>query len=346
MTTTLTTLLAYAKQMRASDLHLSSGEAPRLRIDGVISPIKTAALTHDDIMRLLVEAMDKEQLDELVAQKELDFSFEMVGLCRFRANVFYQSRGVAAVFRLIANQLPHIDELGFGDTLKHLCQLNQGLILITGATGSGKSTTLAAMIDHMNKHRPIHILTIEDPIEFVHTSKTALINQRELRKDTHDFERALTSAMREDPDVILIGELRDLASIRLALRAAETGHLVLATLHTNSATKAIDRIVDVFDAHEKHLIRTMFSESLQAIIAQTLVPKIGGGRVAAFEIMTATPAIRNLIRENKVAQMYSAIQTGASDGMISLDTSLRQLLTQGLIDRQTAAAFAKEPERF
>ncbi|WII95750.1 type IV pilus twitching motility protein PilT [Moraxella haemolytica] len=345
MITTLADLLCYAKQMHASDLHLSAGEKPRLRIDGDIMPIQTAVLSHDDIMRLLSEIINKKQLDELTQQKELDFSFEIVGLCRFRANAFYQSRGISAVFRLIIDQIPHIDDLDPSNTFKKLCQLNQGLILITGATGSGKSTTLAAMIDYMNQHRPIHILTIEDPIEFIHTSKIALINQREIKKDTHDFEQALTSAMREDPDVILIGELRDLSSIRLALRAAETGHLVLATLHTNNAPKAIDRIIDVFDAHEKNLIRSMISESLQAVISQTLIPKINGGRVAAFEIMMATPAIRNLIRENKVAQMRSAIQTGMSDGMMSFDGSLRQLLNQGLIDRQTALSFANEPER-
>lgn len=235
-----------------------------------------------------------------------------------------------------------MSSLNLGDTFKRLCALRQGLILVTGATGSGKSTTLAAMIDHINETRAAHILTIEDPIEFIHHSKRSLINQREVHRDTHSFDHALKSALREDPDVILIGELRDLESIRLALRAAETGHLVLSTLHTNSATKAIDRIIDVFDSHEKNMIRAMLSESLQAIIAQTLIPKVNGGRIAAHEIMIATPAIRNLIRDNKTAQMRSAIQTGAVDGMVSLEHSLRHLIEHGLINIDAAKAIAKD----
>lgn len=340
--TTLSALLAYAKQSNASDVHLSAGESVRLRIDGKISTINTPPLDNDTISKLLKEIMSDAQFEQLSANLELDFAFEIDGLSRFRANVFHQHRGLAAVFRLIPSTIHSIDELNLGDIFKKLCQLNQGLILVTGATGSGKSTTLAAMIDHINQTRPVHILTIEDPIEFLHNSKTALINQREIHRDSQSFDHALKSAMREDPDVILIGELRDLESIRLALRAAETGHLVLATLHTNSATKTIDRIIDVFDAHEKHMIRTMLSESLQAVISQTLLPKIGGGRVAAFEIMTATPAIRNLIRENKVAQMSSAIQTGATHGMISLENSLKNLVNQGIILNETANAIIQD----
>lgn len=339
-------LLAYAKQNNASDVHLSAGESVRLRIDGQMHAIGTPPLSDDAVRHLIKGVMSDAQYAKLTSQKELDFSFEIDGLCRLRANIFHQNRGISAAFRLIRDDIMSLDMLNAGDTLKDFCQLNQGLILVTGATGSGKSTTLAAMIDHINRTRALHILTLEDPIEVIHTSKHALINQREIHRDTHDFESALRAAMREDPDVILIGELRDLPSIRLALRAAETGHLVLATLHTNSAAKAIDRIIDVFDAHEKNMIRTMLSESLQAVIAQTLVPKIGGGRVAAFEIMTATSAVRNLIRENKVAQMYSAIQTGSADGMVSLDASLRQLAQAGIISAQTAKSLAKHPENF
>lgn len=345
-TLNLHALLAYAKQMNASDVHLSAGEAVRLRIDGKMTAIETAPLDDADVKHLIKSIVDDEDFDEILTNKQKDFCFQIKGLCRFRANVFQQNRGLSAVFRLIPNQLLNLDELKSGDTLKRICQLTHGLVLVTGATGSGKSTTLSSMIDHINSTRAVHILTIEDPIEFMHTSKTALINQREIHRDAHSFDDALHAAMREDPDVILIGELRDLTSIRLALRAAETGHLVLATLHTNSAAKAIDRIIDVFDSHEKNMIRTMLSESLQAVIAQTLLPKIGGGRIAAFEIMIATPAIANLIRENKVAQMYSAIQTGAASGMISLDGSLKQLIEQGLITTDTARLTAKEPTNF
>lgn len=340
-TLTLSTLLAYAIQSNASDLHLSTGNTPYLRIDGNISPIDTLPLSHDDIITMLNTHMTDNQLTQLKEHKEVDFSFEIKELSRFRANVFFQRRGVAAVFRIIPNKILSLSALNLGDIFRQLCTLTQGLILITGTTGSGKSTTLAAMIDHINQTRAVHILTIEDPIEFIHQSRCALINQREVYHDTHSFDNALRSALREDPDVILIGELRDLQSIRLALRAAETGHLVLATLHTSSAVKSIDRIIDVFDAHEKNMVRAMLCESLQAIIAQNLLPKIGGGRVAAHEIMIATPAIKNLIRENKTAQMLSVIQTGVLDGMVSLDNSLKNLIEQGFIDNDTAKTFSK-----
>lgn len=342
---TLHALFAYAKQKNASDIHLSAGDVVRLRIDGEITPIGTP-IGDDGVKNLIKSVMSDEQYDQFLADKDLDFSFEIDGLCRFRANVFQQHRGASATFRLINDRIFDLNELGAGDVFKKFCQLKQGLVLVTGATGSGKSTTLSAMIDHINTTRAVHILTLEDPIEFIHTPKLALINQREIHRDTHDFHGALRAAMREDPDVILIGELRDLQSIRLALRAAETGHLVLATLHTNSAAKAIDRIIDVFDSHEKSMIRTMLSESLQAVISQTLMPKVGGGRIAAFEIMVATTAIRHLIRENKVAQIYSAIQMGTSESMISLDASLQQLLKEGLITVQTAKMIAKNPDSF
>lgn len=339
---TLSTLLAYAIQSGASDLHLSTGETPYLRIDGSMTSVSMLPLSHDDIIAMLGVHMSDDQLEQLAEHKEIDFSFEIRELSRFRANIFFQNRGVAAVFRIIPSQIPTMSSLSLGDTFKQLCALRQGLILVTGATGSGKSTTLAAMIDHINETRAAHILTIEDPIEFIHHSKCSLINQREVHRDTHSFDHALKSALREDPDVILIGELRDLKSIRLALRAAETGHLVLSTLHTNSATKAIDRIIDVFDSHEKNMVRAMLSESLQAIIAQTLIPKVNGGRIAAHEIMIATPAIRNLIRENKTAQMRSTIQTGAVDGMVSLEHSLRHLIEHGLINIDAAKAITKD----
>ncbi|MFL1731475.1 type IV pilus twitching motility protein PilT [Moraxella oculi] len=342
---TLHALFAYAKQKNASDIHLSAGDVVRLRIDGEITPIGTP-IGDDGVKNLIKSVMSDEQYDQFLADKDLDFSFEIDGLCRFRANVFQQHRGASATFRLINDRIFDLNELRAGDAFKKFCQLKQGLVLVTGATGSGKSTTLSAMIDHINTTRAVHILTLEDPIEFIHTPKLALINQREIHRDTHDFHGALRAAMREDPDVILIGELRDLQSIRLALRAAETGHLVLATLHTNSAAKAIDRIIDVFDSHEKSMIRTMLSESLQAVISQTLMPKVGGGRIAAFEIMVATTAIRHLIRENKVAQIYSAIQMGTSESMISLDASLQQLLKEGLITVQTAKMIAKNPDSF
>lgn len=258
-------------------------------------------------------------------EHEADFSCEVPTLGRFRVNAFEQQRGAGAVLRTIASNVPSIESLGLGEVFKQLCDLPRGLVLVTGATGSGKTTTLAAMIDHLNSTRPLHILTLEDPIEFIHRPKCSLINQRQVHRDTHSVDAALRSALREDPDVIMLGEMRDLDTIRLALTAAETGHLVLATLHTPSAAKTIDRVVDVFAAEEKSMVRTMLSESLQAVVCQTLVKKKGGGRVAAHEIMLGTPAIRNLIRENKVAQMASAIQTGAAVGMQTLEMSLKRL---------------------
>ena len=342
----ITELLAFAVQQNASDLHVTAGMPPLIRVDGDVRRIKLPAMDHKEVHSLVYEIMNDKQRKEYEENLEVDFSFEVPGLARFRVNAFNQNRGAAAVFRTIPSKVLSMEELGMGGVFRDLSEKNRGLVLVTGPTGSGKSTTLAAMIDYINETRADHILTIEDPIEFVHDSKKSLINQREVHRDTHGFANALRSALREDPDIILVGEMRDLETIRLALTAAETGHLVFGTLHTTSAAKTIDRIIDVFPAAEKAMVRSMLSESLQGVIAQTLLKKSGGGRVAAHEIMIGTPAIRNLIREDKVAQMYSAIQTGASFGMKTLDQSLGELLQKGLIGREAAREKAQNPTAF
>ena len=324
-------LLAFSAGHGASDLHLSAGVVPMLRVDGEMQRSGLPVLAPDQVRALVHSVMTQAQRSEFETGREADFSCEVAGLGRFRVNAFEQQRGAGAVFRSIAQAIPSLESLGLGEVFRRICHLSHGLVLVTGATGSGKSTTLAAMIDHLNSTRQQHILSIEDPIEFIHDPRQSLINQREVHRDTHSFAAALRSALREDPDVIMLGEMRDLETIRLALTAAETGHLVLATLHTSSATRTIDRVVDVFPAEEKAMVRTMLSESLQAVISQTLVKKVGGGRVAAHEIMLATPAIRNLIRENKVAQMVSVIQTGAAVGMQTLEMSLKRLRGAGVI---------------
>ena len=324
-------LLAFSAGHGASDLHLSAGVVPMLRVDGEMQRSGLPVLAPDQVRALVHSVMTQAQRSEFETGREADFSCEVAGLGRFRVNAFEQQRGAGAVFRSIAQAIPSLESLGLGEVFRRICHLSHGLVLVTGATGSGKSTTLAAMIDHLNSTRQHHILSIEDPIEFIHEPRQSLINQREVHRDTHSFAAALRSALREDPDVIMLGEMRDLETIRLALTAAETGHLVLATLHTSSATRTIDRVVDVFPAEEKAMVRSMLSESLQAVISQTLVKKVGGGRVAAHEIMLATPAIRNLIRENKVAQMVSAIQTGAAVGMQTLEMSLKRLRGAGVI---------------
>ena len=324
-------LLAFSAGHGASDLHLSAGVVPMLRVDGEMQRSGLPVLAPDQVRALVHSVMTQAQRSEFETGREADFSCEVAGLGRFRVNAFEQQRGAGAVFRSIAQAIPSLESLGLGEVFRRICHLSHGLVLVTGATGSGKSTTLAAMIDHLNSTRQKHILTIEDPIEVIHEPRQSLINQREVHRHTHSFAAALRSALREDPDVIMLGEMRDLETIRLALTAAETGHLVLATLHTSSATRTIDRVVDVFPAEEKAMVRTMLSESLQAVISQTLVKKVGGGRVAAHEIMLATPAIRNLIRENKVAQMVSAIQTGAAVGMQTLEMSLKRLRGAGII---------------
>lgn len=342
----ITELLAFSVQNRASDLHLSAGIPPMIRVDGEVRRINLPAMDHSEVHSLIYDIMNDKQRRDYEEKLETDFSFEVPNLARFRVNVFNQNRGAGAVFRTIPSQVLTLEELGLGKIFRDICEYPRGLVLVTGPTGSGKSTTLAAMLDYINNHRYDHILTVEDPIEFVHEPKKCLINQREVHRDTLGFNEALRSALREDPDIILVGEMRDLETIRLALTAAETGHLVFGTLHTTSAAKTIDRIIDVFPAEEKDMVRTMLSESLQAVISQTLLKKESGGRVAAHEIMIGIPAIRNLIREGKVAQMYSSIQTGATHGMTTLDQSLKQLLAKGIINLPTARAVAKSPESF
>ena len=342
----ITEMLAFCVKQNASDLHLSSGLPPMIRVDGDVRRINLPALTQSEAHSLVYEIMNDQQRKEYEEKLETDFSFEVPGIARFRVNAFNQNRGSAAVFRTIPSKVLTMEDLGQGAVFREIAAIPRGLVLVTGPTGSGKSTTLAAMIDYINDNRYEHILTIEDPIEFVHESKKCLVNQREVHRDTHGFNEALRSALREDPDVILVGELRDLETIRLALTAAETGHIVFGTLHTSSAAKTIDRIIDVFPSDEKSMVRSMLSESLRAVISQTLLKKNGGGRVAAHEIMIATPAIRNLIREDKIAQMYSAIQTGGSLGMQTLDQCLTELLKSGMITRQAAQEKAKIPESF
>ncbi|MFZ3194189.1 MAG: type IV pilus twitching motility protein PilT [Moraxellaceae bacterium] len=342
----ITELLAFSAKNGASDLHLSSGLPPMIRVDGEVRRINLPAMEHKEVHRLIYDIMNDKQRRDFEEFLETDFSFEVPGLARFRVNAFNQNRGAGAVFRTIPSKVLTMDDLGLGQIFKDICDTPRGIVLVTGPTGSGKSTTLAAMIDYINNNRFDHILTIEDPIEFVHQSKKCLVNQREVHRDTHGFNEALRSALREDPDIILVGEMRDLETIRLALTAAETGHLVFGTLHTTSAAKTMDRIIDVFPSDEKDMVRAMLSESLQAVISQTLLKKTGGGRVAAHEIMIGIPAIRNLIRENKVAQMYSAIQTGAGYGMTTLDQSLKGLVQKGIITNAVAKSAAKQPDSF
>ncbi len=340
----ITELLAFSVKQNASDLHLSAGVPPMIRVDGEIRKVNVPALGHKEVHNLIYDIMNDKQRQDFEENLETDFSFEIPDLARFRVNAFNQNRGAGAVFRTIPSKVLSLDDLGAPEIFKKISEYPRGLVLVTGPTGSGKSTTLAAMVDYINETRHDHILTIEDPIEFVHESKQSLVNQREVFKDTHSFGAALRSALREDPDVILVGELRDLETIRLALTAAETGHLVFATLHTTSAAKTINRIIDVFPAEEKSMVRSMLSESLRAVISQALLKKNSGGRIAAHEIMIGVPAIRNLIREDKVAQMYSVIQTGMLHGMQTLDQCLRNLVNTdevSLVDAQQKAADPK-----
>ena len=339
-------LLAFTVKNGASDLHLSAGLPPMIRVDGDVRRINVDPMDHELVHGMVYDIMNDKQRKAYEEYYETDFSFEIPGLARFRVNAFNHNRGAGAVFRTIPSKILSLEDLKAPKIFEEISDTPRGIVLVTGPTGSGKSTTLAGMINYVNENHYGHVLTIEDPIEFVHESKKCLINQREVHRDTLGFSEALRSALREDPDVILVGEMRDLETIRLALSAAETGHLVFGTRHTSSAAKTIDRIVDVFPAAEKEMVRSMLSESLRAVISQTLMKKIGGGRVAAHEIMLGTPAIRNLIRENKIAQMYSAIQTGQSIGMQTLDQNLQEMLNKGLVSKDEAMKKAANKDAF
>ena len=343
----ITELLAFSVKNKASDLHLSSGLPPMIRVHGDVRRINLPPMEHKDVHAMVYDIMNDAQRKHYEDNFECDFSFEIPNLARFRVNAFNQNRGAGAVFRTIPSKVLTLEDLNATRVFKDISEYPRGIVLVTGPTGSGKSTTLAAMINHINENQHAHILTVEDPIEFVHESKKCLINQREVGPHTHSFSNALRSALREDPDVILVGEMRDLETIRLALTAAETGHLVFGTLHTSSAAKTIDRVVDVFPAAEKEMVRSMLSESLRAVISQTLLKtKDGAGRVAAHEIMIGTPAIRNLIRESKVAQMYSAIQTGAQLGMQTLDQCLLDLVRRNVVSAIEARGKAANKDAF
>ncbi len=338
-------LLAFSVKNKASDLHLSAGLPPMIRVHGDIRKINVPAFDHTQVHGMVYDIMNDGQRKVYEETLECDFSFEIPNLARFRVNAFNHNRGAGAVFRTIPSKILTLEQLNCPAIFKEIANTPRGIVLVTGPTGSGKSTTLAAMVDYINENEMGHILTVEDPIEFVHTSKKCLINQREVGPHTLSFQNALRSALREDPDVILVGEMRDLETIRLALSAAETGHLVFGTLHTSSAAKTVDRIVDVFPAAEKEMVRSMLSESLRSVISQTLCKtKDEQGRVAAHEIMIGTPAIRNLIRENKVAQMYSAIQTGQNIGMQTLDQNLQDLVRRNIISASEARSKASNKE--
>ena len=344
----LNELLNYSIDSGASDLHLSVGSVPMVRINGTMKPLNVDTLEQSDMEKMLPQVMNKDQLNLFKEKKEIDFSAKLEGNGRrFRVNFFNQINGLAGVFRTIPDTIKSCEELGIPPFMHDLAEMDRGLVLLTGPTGSGKSTTLAAMVDHINREKACHIITIEDPVEYYHHTKESLINQRELGGSTHSFANALRAALREDPDVILVGEMRDLETISLALTAAETGHLVLSTLHTSSAVKAIDRIIDIYPTGQKDQIRSMLSESLEAVIAQKLLPtKDGKGRVPACEVMISTTAIRNLIREDRIFQISSVIQSGGVEGMQTLDQDLQRLVTQGKIERKVAMDIADNPKLF
>lgn len=339
-------LLTLTVEQNASDLHLASGLAPRIRIDGSLQELDHPKPNYQQLLTALQGCMDDWNRNKFEENWEVDFAYELQDVARFRVNVFKQDQGIGAAFRTIPSRVLALDELQLPEILKDIVMLPRGLVLVTGPTGSGKSTTLASMIDYINKYRSEHIITIEDPIEYSHTSNKCLINQREVNHDTKTFSAALRSALREDPDIILVGEMRDLETIRLALTAAETGHLVFATVHTLSAAKTVARIIDVFPGDERPLVRTMLSESIQAIISQVLIKRIDGGRIAATEIMLGNPAVRNLIREDKLPQAYSVIQTGIKEGMHTLDQDLQRLVEGEMVDKSTAREVAQDQAMF
>lgn len=337
-------ILTFANERGASDLHISSGEPPIVRIDGDIQKVDMPSLLKDEVHTMLYDILNDQQRKIFEEKKEIDFALDIKGIARYRINAFYQFRGEAIVFRTIPTQVKTLNELGLPEILADLTKKTKGLVLVTGPTGSGKSTTLAAMMNFINNNEKAHILTIEDPIEFVYESKLSLINQRELGTNTHSFANALRSALREDPDVILIGEMRDLETISLAMTAAETGHLVFGTMHTSSAAKTVDRVIDVFPSEQQNQIRAMFSESILAVVTQNLLKKKDGkGRVAALEIMTGTPAIRNLIREGKIAQIPGMMQTGKQFGMQTMDATLIDLFKQGAVSKETVTPYLSNP---
>ncbi len=333
----ITQLLAFVMQNNASDLHLSSSNPPIVRVHGSLKRLKSDLLTSDSIRAMLYSIMTDEQRAEYEKSMELDFAISFGEKARFRVNAFTNRGGCAAVFRTIPSVIPTMEQLELPPVMRRLAELEKGLVLVTGATGSGKSTTLAALINYINENTSKHILTIEDPVEFFHTSKKSLVNHREVGQDTNSFSRALKSALREDPDVILVGEMRDYETIGLALTAAETGHLVFGTLHSNSAAKTVDRLIDVFPTGDKEMIRSMISSSLQGVVAQQLLKRAdGSGRVGAFEVLIGTGAVRNLIRENQIPQLYSMMQTGSRYGMSTMEDSVKGLLEKGLISDETA----------
>ena len=340
-------LLIFVQKENASDLHLSAGESPMVRIHGEMKRIEMPPISKENLHMMLYDILSDQQRKRFEEMHELDFSIDLKGIARFRVNAFRQARGEGIVFRVIPSKILTIEQLGLPKSLREVTKNERGLVLVTGPTGSGKSTTLAAMIDIINNSLNGHIITIEDPIEFVHESKKCLINQRELGSHTHSFANALRSALREDPDIILVGEMRDLETISLALTAAETGHLVFSTVHTSGASKTVDRIIDVFPAAQQDQVRAQFAESIQAVISQVLLKRrVGRGLVPALEIMTGTPAVRNLIREGKVAQLPSTIQTGQKFGMITLDQSLKELVSKGIVDKEQCLYFASSPNVF
>jgi len=341
----ITELLAFTMQSKGSDLHLSSGSPPLIRISGELRPLKVDPLNGDEVKAMLYAIMTEEQRAEYEQERDLDFAVSYGESARFRVNAFNVNRGPAAVFRTIPTVIPSLEDLNAPAVFRQFSQIEKGLVLVTGPTGSGKSTTLAAMINEINRNENKHILTIEDPVEFVHKSDRSLVNHREVGKHTKSFARALKSALREDPDVILVGEMRDHETIGLALTAAETGHLVMGTLHTSSAAKTIDRIIDVFPAGDKEMVRSMIAGSLQAVISQILLKKIGGGRCAAHDILVGTPAVRNLVRENKIPQITSMMQMGSRYGMITMEDSVKALVNQGLVDPSEMERFAVPGEK-